>query len=769
MEAAMPDRSNPQSIQLRQRIRLRYLGVFSLTQPSGDVPRFPTRHAAVLVAYLGYHSDRIHSRDKLAGMLWPNADFDEQRNRFRVALSQARKLLEPTELDTGSVLEVTRQTIRFKRDAATSDIDGLDHALRNLDHAQIALGKDTEFCEGWYDEWVLETRAYWQNRIESVSGGDVIVTEDLRLITDERAYIPRPNGPFIGREQLLKAISARLTPPDMIGCTILFGPEGCGKTRLALEICRRIEPFWDHKIVRVDITPQTRPEGFNQRIRVMLEGPRSSNDRPMDRILYMPPYRLVWLDGLDRAPDPKGILESCGLPGLHILVTTRNPIPGLSAVHIHVPPMPAVNENWGAPELVRADSVSLLLSRIQQVDPGFVIRPSAIASIAKITSVCAKSPLLLQVAAARISYEGPAPVAERLSAFGPADVPVTDILRALLHGIDLQDVARLSILPSIVPQRLAIAILGPDATERLTHLVSIGAMASATTPQGLLYSLHTPVVALVGDDLKPYVDEAEERLISAIWDALIVYHGAGFSSLDYEVVSWFFDQAQMRFDLPRLHRSALGVAEWMFAYGDITSALKALNIAEETLQNKAIDVAARIHLVRVWWLMRTYQPVQAKEVSLLAHSFYPDISPELRLRLAYADLVVHKQIAARGRSESAARFVDAALSFGDVLLAQWGMEELALIDANTPILHEERYTRLVPTDPQEATGRIMVRLGVLDTLLGHPRTAARLLAEGREICREERDATGVKWAEQWQSYAATMRKEGRQLVGIWED
>lgn len=765
----MTERSATQHPPIRQRIRLRFLGVFSLTDSAGILQRFPTRHAAVLVAYLAYNAERVHSRDKLAEMLWPNADFDEQRNRFRVALSQARKLLEPSNLDTGSVLEVTRQTVKFKRDAATSDIDGLDHALRNLDHTQISLAKDTEFCEGWYDEWVVETRAYWQSRIEAVTGGDVIITEDLRLTTDERAYIPRPQGPFLGREQLLKAISARLTPPDMIGCTILFGPEGSGKTRLALEICRRIEPFWDHKIVRVDITSQTSAEGFSQRIRVMLEGPRSFNDRPVDRILYMPPYRLVWLDGLDRAPDPKGILEACGLPGLHVLVTTRFPIHGVTGVHIHVPPMPAVNEKWGAPELVRADSVNLLLSRIQLVDPGFVIRPTAVPFIAKITSVCAKSPLLLQVAAARISYEGPAAVAERLAMFGPEGASVTDILKALLEGVDMRDVARLSILPALVPQRLALAILGADATERLTHLVSIGAMASASTPQGLIYRLHTPIAALVGDELQPYVDEAKERLISSIWDALVVYHGAGFSSLDYEIVAWFFEQAQARFDSPRLHRSALGVAEWMFTYGDITSALKALSVAEETLQTKAVDVAARIHLVRVWWLMRTYQPMQAKDVSLAAHHLYPYISAELRLRLAYADLVVHKQLVARGRVESAARFVDAALSFGDLLLAQWGMEEIALIDANTPILQEERYTRLVQTDPHEATGRIMVRLGVLDTLLGHPRTAARLLADGREICDLERDNVGVRWAEQWQSYAAKLRKEGRQLVGIWED
>ncbi|MEY3602425.1 MAG: hypothetical protein RL169_1669, partial [Armatimonadota bacterium] len=188
----LTERNGAQSLPLRQRIRLRFLGVFSLTDTAGVQQRFPTRHAAVLVAYLAYHSDRVHSRDKLAEMLWPNADFDEQRNRFRVALSQARKLLEPSELDAGTVLDVTRQTVKFKRDAATSDIDGLDHALRNLDHAQIALVTDTEFCEGWYDEWVVETRAYWQSRIEAVTGGDVIITEDLRLTTDERAYIPRP-------------------------------------------------------------------------------------------------------------------------------------------------------------------------------------------------------------------------------------------------------------------------------------------------------------------------------------------------------------------------------------------------------------------------------------------------------------------------------------------------------------------------------------------------------------------------------------------------
>ena len=168
----MPDLHSREYIAIRQRIRIRFLGVFSLTDTSGVTLRFPTRHASVLVAYLAYHSDRNHSRDKLAEMLWPNADFDEQRNRFRVALSQARKLLEPSELDSGSVLEVTRQTLKFNRDAATIDIDSLDHALRNLDHAQIAVGKDAEFCEGWYDEWVVETRMYWQNRFEAATGQD---------------------------------------------------------------------------------------------------------------------------------------------------------------------------------------------------------------------------------------------------------------------------------------------------------------------------------------------------------------------------------------------------------------------------------------------------------------------------------------------------------------------------------------------------------------------------------------------------------------------
>jgi DNA-binding SARP family transcriptional activator len=195
----MSDRNSLEYV-IRPRIRIRFLGVFSLADRSGTVLRFPTRHASVLVAFLAYHADRNHSRDKLAEMLWPNADFDEQRNRFRVALSQARKLLEPSELDSGSVLEVTRQTVKFNRDAATIDIDSLDHALRNLDHAQIAVGKDAEFCEGWYDDWVVETRTYWQNRIDAATGHDVIITDDLRQITDERPVaaqlcpIPRESG-----------------------------------------------------------------------------------------------------------------------------------------------------------------------------------------------------------------------------------------------------------------------------------------------------------------------------------------------------------------------------------------------------------------------------------------------------------------------------------------------------------------------------------------------------------------------------------------------
>src|SRR4051812_22672087 len=92
---------------------------------SGDivVSHFETRRAACLLAYLAIHRDRMHSREVLAEMLWPDEDMDATRDRLRQALAAIRRALEPEGAVNGSVLKADRAEVGLSADRFETDVD----------------------------------------------------------------------------------------------------------------------------------------------------------------------------------------------------------------------------------------------------------------------------------------------------------------------------------------------------------------------------------------------------------------------------------------------------------------------------------------------------------------------------------------------------------------------------------------------------------------------------------------------------------------------
>src|ERR687893_492034 len=105
--------------------RWRMLLVLSLLGPMevtwADRPvAFATTAARALVAYLALEGERPHPREQLAALLWPEQPQATAYNNLRQTVSRVRKALpDPAEL---TVLEITSQTIRFRRDAGTIDV-----------------------------------------------------------------------------------------------------------------------------------------------------------------------------------------------------------------------------------------------------------------------------------------------------------------------------------------------------------------------------------------------------------------------------------------------------------------------------------------------------------------------------------------------------------------------------------------------------------------------------------------------------------------------
>jgi WD40 repeat protein/DNA-binding SARP family transcriptional activator len=91
------------------------LGSFQLMIDQQPVTRFESNKVRALLAYLLVEAERIHSRDMLATLLWPDLPQRNARNNLRYALADLRQNIQDSKY---AFLSITRETIQFKR---TSD------------------------------------------------------------------------------------------------------------------------------------------------------------------------------------------------------------------------------------------------------------------------------------------------------------------------------------------------------------------------------------------------------------------------------------------------------------------------------------------------------------------------------------------------------------------------------------------------------------------------------------------------------------------------
>jgi DNA-binding SARP family transcriptional activator len=75
-------------------LELRLLGRFDVRR-DGALVVLASRPAQSLLAYLALTAGTAHRRERLAGLLWPDANEDNARSNLRHALWRIRKAIEP--------------------------------------------------------------------------------------------------------------------------------------------------------------------------------------------------------------------------------------------------------------------------------------------------------------------------------------------------------------------------------------------------------------------------------------------------------------------------------------------------------------------------------------------------------------------------------------------------------------------------------------------------------------------------------------------------
>ncbi len=229
--------------------------------------------------------------------------------------------------------------------------------------------------------------------------------------------IPLPVASFVGREHELTAVPGLLDDEGTRLLT-LTGPGGVGKTRLALEVARRIEADFVDGVRYVPLAATRGPgevlPAVAQQIGASERSDRSLTDTLIEELgdchllLVLDNYEhLLSVPPLWLVP----VLERC--PRIKVLVTSRVPL-GLPGERLYrVAPMP-VPQRDDLDEASHIASVALFAQRAQAMRSEFVLTPESIRSVSEICRRLDGLPLAIELAAARISVMPPREILARL-------------------------------------------------------------------------------------------------------------------------------------------------------------------------------------------------------------------------------------------------------------------------------------------------------------------------------------------------------------------
>src|SRR5689334_13151428 len=102
--------------------RIELLGDLRVVQGERVVTRFNTQKTAALLAYLAYHTGRMHPREMLAEMLWPDGMPRAGRASLNMAVSSLRRQLEPPGVPFGAILLSDRFAVSLNAAGIVTDV-----------------------------------------------------------------------------------------------------------------------------------------------------------------------------------------------------------------------------------------------------------------------------------------------------------------------------------------------------------------------------------------------------------------------------------------------------------------------------------------------------------------------------------------------------------------------------------------------------------------------------------------------------------------------
>ncbi|MGX7826554.1 ATP-binding protein [Actinokineospora sp. 24-640] len=344
-------------------------------------------------------------------------------------------------------------------------------ALQRLGRAAEALQTYRRFRSLSTSELGLEPSDHLKQLELAILRGDaadgLAPPEDSLALNGVRPVANLPNTSFVGREHDLAAVEAMLGAAPVV---TLVGPGGVGKTRLAIEIARRVETRFPDGVLVCELAAITEedqlldvlaaavqvvPDAGGQRERLVLEAmARRSGLLVLDNCEHV-------IDTAARVVDRLLTLRG----DVQVLATSRERL-GVGGEHVwplDCLPVPEPGE-------LASPSVTMFLDRARATNPRFHGAPEVVAEI------CRKLeglPLAIELAAARTNGIAIQEILDRLDdqpelLRSPRDtrpprhqslIAVIEWSYDLLDPVDQEVFDRLSVLPGDFGLDAALAVV----------------------------------------------------------------------------------------------------------------------------------------------------------------------------------------------------------------------------------------------------------------------------------------------------------------------